>query len=149
MFDIEGALFAAAVVCAERVRILSKGQRGYLVCENLVVRGASRRHLDWPHWALKNLYSGVGLMFGKFWEGEEDTSRHGGDLPVPPVTFLSIRPAVRPRDPQFLHNTPVLADTIRDAQDDGRNVFNGLERDWATVRSWAARLPKPSKESTP
>ncbi|MFI6006972.1 hypothetical protein ACIA98_42745 [Streptomyces sp. NPDC051366] len=56
---------------------------------------------------------------------------------------------MRPRDPQFLHNTPVLAETIREAQDDGRHVFDGLERDWATVRSWAARLPKPSKESIP
>lgn len=149
LFDIEGALFAAASVCAERVRILSKGQRGHLVCENLVVRGASRRHLDWPHWALKNLYGPVGLMFGKFWEGEEDTSRLGADLPIPPVTFLSIRPAMRPRDPRFLHNTPMLADTIREAQDDGRNVFDGLDRDWQSVRSWAARLPKPQKESTP
>lgn len=52
-------------------------------------------------------------------------------------------------DPQFLHNTPVLADTIREAQDDGCHVFDGLERDWATVRSWAVRLPKPSKGSPP
>ncbi|WP_202198370.1 MULTISPECIES: hypothetical protein [Streptomyces] len=25
-----------------------------------------------------------------------------------------------------------MADTIREAQDDGRNVFDGLDRDWAT-----------------
>ncbi|WP_327364397.1 hypothetical protein [Streptomyces sp. NBC_01296] len=113
------------------------------------MRGASRCHLDWPHWALKNLYGSIGPMFGKFWEGEEDTSRYGAAVPLPPVTFLSIRPAVRPRDPQFLQSTPVLAETIREAQDDSRHVFDGLERDWATVRSWAARLPKPSKESIP
>ncbi|MFJ5548712.1 hypothetical protein [Streptomyces sp. NPDC093225] len=149
LFDVEAGLFSAAVAAAERVRLLAKGARGHLVCENLVVAGAARRHLDWPHWALKNLYGPVGLMFGKFWEGEADTSRHGAALPVPPVTFLSIRPAVRPRDPRFLRNTPDLAEAVRDAADDGRSVFDTLGRDWAAVRSWAARLPRPTKENTP
>lgn len=147
LFDVEAGLFAAAVVAAERVRLLAKGRRGHLVCENLVITGATRQHLDWPHWALKNLYGPVGLMFGKFWQGEQDTSRRGAVLPVPPVTFLSIRPAVRPRDPHFLHITPALADTIRESEDDGRGVFDAVGRDWTAVRSWAARLPRPVKET--
>ncbi|MFD8144876.1 hypothetical protein [Streptomyces sp. NPDC059708] len=143
--EIEAAVFEAAVESAERVRKSSRGPSGHLVCENLVVEGASRGELDWPHWALKNLYVGVGLMFGKFWTGETGASRSGVPLPVPSFTFLSVRPAVRRRDPYFLDDTPALAEVIRDAEDDGRDVFAGLSRDWKEIKKWSSTLPRPAR----
>ncbi|MGN5392561.1 DUF6875 domain-containing protein [Streptomyces sp. JL7001] len=147
--DVEADVFSAALAAAERVRIGAKGPRGHLVCENIVVAGADRAHLDWPHWALKHLLAPVGLMVGKFWEGETDTDRNGDDLPVPPLTFLSVRPAVRPRDPQFLDTTPTLADTIREADDDGRDLLAGLSHHWTEIRAWASTLPFPQQPARP
>ncbi|MFE2723257.1 DUF6875 domain-containing protein [Kitasatospora sp. NPDC059327] len=148
--DIEGAVFAAAVQAAEFVRALSPWPRGHLVCENVVVLGVGRPEIDWPHWALKNLYAPAGLMVGKFWKGEEDTGRKGDPLPVPPVTFLSLRPAVRPRDPHFLDGTPDLAATIATARDDGRDVLlpvigkptsaTAAATYWPVIKAWAASL---------
>ncbi|MER6445490.1 DUF6875 domain-containing protein [Streptomyces venezuelae] len=143
--DVEADIFAAAVAAAERVRIEAKGPRRHLVCENIVIAGAARAHVDWPHWALKHLYGPVGVMVGKFWAGEEDTGLDGRTLPVPPITFLSLRPAVRPRDPRFLDTTPALAETIRTADDDGRDVFTGLSPTWKEVRAWASSLPSPAR----
>ncbi|MEW1913758.1 hypothetical protein AB0442_35925 [Kitasatospora sp. NPDC085895] len=34
------------------------------MCENVVLLGAGREHLDWPHWALKHLYAPAGIMVG-------------------------------------------------------------------------------------
>ncbi len=147
--SIEADIFTAALAAAEKVRVLSKGPRGHLVCENLVIAGAARAHLDWPHWALKNLVAPIGLMVGKFWEGETDTDRNGDELPVPPLTFLSIRPAVQPRDPQFLDTTPTLADTIREAEDDGRELLADLSHDWTEIRAWASTLPFPQRPGRP
>ncbi|MFJ5551220.1 hypothetical protein [Streptomyces sp. NPDC093225] len=62
---------------------MAKGARRHLVRENLVVAGAARRLLDWPHWALKNPYGPVGLMFGK------SIGRRG-----------AVRPAAGPRHQQ-------------------------------------------------
>ncbi|MFJ3787948.1 DUF6875 domain-containing protein [Kitasatospora sp. NPDC090091] len=148
--DVEGAVFAAAVHAAEFVRVLAPRSRGHLACENAVFLGAGRQEIDWPHWVLKHLYAPAGLMVGKFWKGEEDTSWKGDPLPVPPVTFLSLRPAVRPRDPRFLDSTPVLADTIATSRDDGRDVLLPLIGEqtsataaathWATIKTWAASL---------
>ncbi|MBV6696256.1 hypothetical protein KV557_03825 [Kitasatospora aureofaciens] len=147
--DIEASVFAAGVQAAEYVRSLAPRPRGHLVCENVVIDGAGRREIDWPHWALKNLYGPVGLMIGKFWAGEVDESRQGGRLPVPPVTFLSVQPAVRPLDPRFLEDTPELAETIAVAHDDGRDVLapvigtsttaRSAALNWSVVRAWAAR----------
>ena len=124
-------------------------RRGNLVCENVVilgdVEGAGQPELlSWPHWALKNLYAHVGIMFGKFWAGEQDTDRHGRDIPPPPFSFLSVRPAVRPVDPRFLDSTPNLAQAVAAGADDGCDVFEseGIPRDWKAVRSWASsQLP--------
>ncbi|MFF1874551.1 hypothetical protein [Kitasatospora herbaricolor] len=152
LLDAEAAVFAAAVQAAEVVRVLASRPPGHLVCENVVVLGAGRRHLDWPHWALKNLYGPVGLMVGKFWEGETDTNCHGRPLPVPPLTFLSLRPAVRPRDPRFLNTTPELAAAVTNADDSGRDVLAAVTNarttataaliHWPAVRAWAAALPE-------
>lgn len=68
--DVEAEVFHAAVRAAERVRPSVTRAQGAFVCENVVVLGAGREVLQWPHWALKHLYGPVGLMIGKFAAGE-------------------------------------------------------------------------------
>ncbi|MFZ3548753.1 hypothetical protein ACODT3_24690 [Streptomyces sp. 4.24] len=74
-------------------------------------------------------------MFGKFTAGEVR-----GDIPVPPVSFLPVRVAVRPRDPRFLGGTPELAAAVAEAVDDGRDVLDGIGHDWMEIRQWAQHL---------
>ncbi|MFD9812882.1 hypothetical protein [Streptomyces sp. NPDC059080] len=66
----EAEIFHVGVQAAEWARPLTTRPHGTLVCENIVLLvgdGADHRSLmTWPHWALKNLYGPVGLMFGKF-----------------------------------------------------------------------------------
>ncbi|MEU6233690.1 hypothetical protein [Kitasatospora sp. NPDC047058] len=155
LIDVEAAVFAAGMRAAELVRPLAARRRGRLVCENVVIDGAGRREIDWPHWVLKNLYAPIGLIIGKFWSGEADVSRRGTPLPVPPLTFLSVRPAVRPIDPRFLETTPVLAETVAVARDDGRDVLVPIlgtpvtacaaEPHWPTIRAWAFGLSRKEK----
>lgn len=63
-------------------------RHGTLVCENIVLlTGDVEEHrglMAWPHWALKHLYGPVGLMFGKFWKGEEGTDRRDVAFPRRP-----------------------------------------------------------------
>ncbi|WP_274559280.1 hypothetical protein [Streptomyces spiramyceticus] len=125
---VEAELFWAGVQAAEWIRPLAQRPHGALVCENVVILGgALHSHLTaWPHWALKNLYGPVGVMFGKFHAGEEEFNRDGQSIPTTPVSFLPVRPAVRKRDPRFLRDTPDLADALAVAVDDGRDVFGGI-----------------------
>ncbi|MFI7174641.1 hypothetical protein [Streptomyces spororaveus] len=132
---VEAEVFHATVQAAEWVRPLANRRHGALVCENIVVLGAGAGALVWPHWALKNLYGPVGLMFGKFTAGEER-----GSIPVPPVSFLPVRVAVRPRDPRFLGATPDLAAAVAAAVDDGRDVLDGTGHDWTEIKRWAQHL---------
>ncbi|MFF2044158.1 DUF6875 domain-containing protein [Kitasatospora sp. NPDC058170] len=152
--EIEAAVFAAAVHAAEVVRSLAVRPRGHLTCENIAVLDAGRSAVDWPHWALKHLYAPAGLMVGKFWAGEVDTGRDGRPLPVPPITFLSLRPAVRSRDPGFLDNTPGLAHIVATVHDRGQDVLapvTGLPTSmatalssWPTVKAWATEQKDPT-----
>ncbi|MCD9145912.1 hypothetical protein [Streptomyces albireticuli] len=147
---IEAGLFAAGLMAAERVRARAR-TLGPLVCENVAVRWDAptedqRLALMWPHWALKLLYAPVGVMVGKFWAGETDTDRRGRPVPVPPITFLSLRPAVRARDPKLLTSHPDVGDIIAEATDDDRDVLDDVldggervdEHAWTRVRAWAA-----------
>ncbi|MEU6759118.1 DUF6875 domain-containing protein [Streptomyces sp. NPDC046685] len=152
--EVEAELFHAGVQAAERLRPLVGRPQGFLRCENVVVLGevARARHRDlvaWPHWVLKHLYGPVGIMFGKFFAGQEETTRSGGRIPVSPVSFLPVRAAVRRRDPRFLGATPRLAAALAASEDDGRDVFEYLPYDWTEIRAWAKRfrLPKPSSIS--
>ncbi|MGW1886557.1 hypothetical protein [Streptomyces sp. NPDC001970] len=138
--DVEAELFHAGVQAAEWVRPLATRRHGALVCENIVILGARGEVMTWPHWALKNLYGPVGLMFGKFRAGEQRAGRGGRSVPRPPVSFLPVRVAVRSRDPRFLTATPDLADAVAVAVDDGRDVFKDLPEDWKAVRTWAKGL---------
>ncbi|MCB5907651.1 hypothetical protein [Streptomyces pinistramenti] len=141
----EAEVFHAGVQAAEWVRPLTTRSHGALVCENIVLLGGDGvgpgELMAWPHWALKNLYGPVGLMFGKFWAGEQGSNRYGRSIPAPPFSFLPVRVAVRPRDPRrFLSRTPELAVAVARAVDDGREVFRDLSQDWKVVRPWAKQL---------
>ncbi|MFK0292009.1 hypothetical protein ACIQU6_16255 [Streptomyces sp. NPDC090442] len=139
--DVEAEVFHAAVQAAEWVRPLVARAHGAFVCENVAVLGAGREVLQWPHWALKHLYGPVGLMIGKFAAGEERADRSGRSIPPPPVSFLPVRAAIRPRDGRFLQRTPKLAAAMTSARDDGRDVFSQLGHDWKDIRLWAQHLP--------
>jgi hypothetical protein len=137
---VEAEVFHVAVQAAEWVRPLANRPHGGFVCENIVVLGGGRHVLAWPHWALKHLYGPVGLMFGKFTAGEQAIDRCGRSVPPPPVSFLPVRVAVRPRDPRFLERTPDLAAAVAVAGDDGRDVLKDLGHDWKDIKQWAQHL---------
>ncbi|WP_411078662.1 hypothetical protein [Streptomyces sp. cmx-18-6] len=149
---VEAELFYAGARAAERLRPLIHRPHGSLRCENVVILGEipGVRHRDlmaWPHWTLKNLYGPLGIMFGKFYAGEEEDTRAGEPIPVAPVSFLPVRAAIRRRDPQFLRATPDLAAALSVADDDGRDVFDQLPDEWQEIRTWAKRLHLPLKPS--
>ncbi|WP_236256918.1 hypothetical protein [Streptomyces hygroscopicus] len=139
--DVEAEVFHAAGQAAEWVRPLATRAHATFVCENVAILGAGREVLQWPRWALKHLYGPVGLMIGKFAAGEERTDGSGRRIPSPPVSFLPVRAAVRPRDGRFLQRTPNLAAAVASARDDGRDVFSHIGHDWKDIRLWAQRLP--------
>ncbi|MGV9342388.1 hypothetical protein [Streptomyces sp. NPDC003688] len=139
--DVEAAVFCAGVQAAEWVRPFTSRPRGVLACENIVLVGADSAVMQWPHWALKHLYGPVGLMVGKFTAGEQHTDRRGWRIPAPPVSFMPVRAAVRPRDPRLLAATPELASAVEEAVDDGRDVFEHTSCEWREVKQWAQRLP--------
>lgn len=151
---VEAELFHACVSAAERLRLLMRGPYGLLRCENVVLLGetpgVSHRELfAWPHWALKNLYSTVGIMFGKFCAGVEERTRSGSRTPAAPVSFVPVRAAIRRLDPFFLRADPDLAAALAMADDDGRDVFASLSRDWTEIRTWARHLLPPTRPLPP
>ncbi|WP_329182303.1 hypothetical protein OG754_40690 (plasmid) [Streptomyces decoyicus] len=149
---VEEELFHAGAQAAERLRPLLNRPHGILRCENIVLVGEvpGARHRDllaWPHWVLKNLYGPVGVMFGKFYAGEEETTAAGHRIPAAPASFLPVRAAVRRRDPRFLRATPDLAAALAAAADDGREVFEHIPTEWKEIRTWARHLLPPAKPS--
>ncbi|MEN8656189.1 DUF6875 domain-containing protein [Streptomyces sp. 21So2-11] len=150
---VQAELFHAGVQAAEWLRPLMNRPHGLLRCENIVLTGdvphASHRELmAWPHWALKNLYGPCGVMFGKFYAGEEEVTEAGMRIPGAPASFLPVRAAVRRRDPRFLHATPDLASALAAADDDGRDVFEHSPTQWKEIRTWARQFLPPVKPST-
>ncbi|WP_405980217.1 hypothetical protein [Streptomyces sp. NBC_00158] len=149
---VEAQLFHAGGRAAERLRSLVRGPYGGLRCDNVVILGQvpgvrHRELMAWPHWALKNLYGPVGIMFGKFYAGEEETAGDGGRIPAAPFSFIPVRAAVRRRDPHFLAATPDLAAALAVADDDGRDVFEDIPHDWKEIRTWTERFLPPAKPS--
>ncbi|MGW2103639.1 DUF6875 domain-containing protein [Streptomyces olivaceoviridis] len=149
---VEAELFHAGVQAAEWLRPLLNRPHGILRCENIVLLGEvpGVRHRDlmaWPHWVLKNLYGPVGMMFGKFYAGEEEATAAGHRIPAAPASFLPVRAAVPRRDPRFLHATPDLAAALAAADDDGRDVFEHIPTEWKEIRTWARSLLPPAKPS--
>jgi hypothetical protein len=149
-YAVEAELFYAGMQAAEWIRPLMLRQHGGLACENIVIIGDApdTDHSDlmaWPHWALKHLYGPVGVMFGKFAKGTPEPDKFGRSIPPAPFSFLPVRASVRPRDPQFLKDTPDLARALAVANDDGRDVFEQIPCDWKAVRAWATSLPVPQR----
>lgn len=107
-------------------------QQRPLVCENIFFRFPGEDSVDgselfgWPHWLLKTRYTQVGVLFGKFWKGEESISRKESPVPPSPYHMLSIRGAVKLRDPQFFKKAPELLDTLVSAEDGGQFVFDDI-----------------------
>lgn len=79
--------------------------------------------MDWPHWALKLLYTKTGVLFGKFWKGEKGISKHGNPIPPPPYHLLSIRSGIKSRDAQFFKKAEFLLEDFVSAADDGLPVL--------------------------
>ncbi|MFF0437482.1 DUF6875 domain-containing protein [Streptomyces sp. NPDC004327] len=149
---VEAELFHAGAQAAEWLRPVLNRPHGGLRCENIVLLGEApgARHRDllaWPHWVLKNIYGPVGIMFGKFHAGEEETTRTGDRIPPAPVSFLPVRAAVRRRDPRFLTATPHLAAALAVAEDDGRDLLEHVPDQWKEIKTWAKRFLPPAKPS--
>ena len=99
-----------------------------LACENVVITSPFAEDqggtlLGWPHWLLKALYTRMGVVFGKFWKGEQSSSHDGRTIPPPPFTFLSIRSAVKKVDARFFSRAPQLLDEYAQADDTGESVL--------------------------
>ncbi len=110
-------------------RTLNRNFKGLYFCVNLcfetpplLLTSDASKVLDWPHWILKCLYSKVGIMFGKFWINETLTGKNGFEVPSPPINFLSIRSAIKPRDPYFLSNTNFILEEMLSSNDTGENL---------------------------
>lgn len=128
--DLQREIFAAAVEHMELLRDQRRSRLSadaVLLCDNLAVRWigvqdatAHRRALAWPHWMLKTMYTPLGYMVGKFAQGAD---RRGTRVPPVPLSFLSLRVAVQRKDPQFLHETPHIAEQLAAAHDHGQHPF--------------------------
>lgn len=130
--NLQAQAFYLGVIHTELFRKNRRKQRtvkGWtLSCENVIFHdsafvGKGRELLDWPHWLLKALYTKVGVMFGKFWEREESTSRDGRSIPPPPCDFLSIRSSVKPLDGRFFSLAPQLTDEYISSVDTGADIL--------------------------
>jgi hypothetical protein len=166
--DLQREIFAAAIehmeLLRDQRRSLSSAE-AFLLCDNLAVQWigvhdatAHRRVLAWPHWMLKTIYTPLGYMIGKFALHAHGADRHGMKVPPVPLSFLSLRVAVQRKDPQFLHETPHLAEQLAAAHDHGqhplahipdladitlnRHTLRAPER-YLRVNAWArARIPR-------
>lgn len=135
--DPTAGLFNVAVVHTERLRgersrMVERGElsKSALICDNIVVTDSelldwrtAKNLVDWPHYILKSWYTSCGLMFGKFWTQEIDESLDGRPIPPPPMTFLSIRSAIKPRDPFLLGDQVEFANQITISADNGEDVL--------------------------
>ncbi len=72
------------------------------------------------------MYTPLGYMVGKFALHAQGADRRGTWVPPVPLSFLSLRIAVQGKDPQFLHETPHLADQLAAAHDHGQHPFDHI-----------------------
>lgn len=118
-----------------RVRFDVSAQHRPLACENVFFRFEGEDAVDgaalfgWPHWLLKIRYTQVGVMFGKFWKGEEAVSRDSVPIPPPPYHMLSLRSTVKRCDPAFFARAPELLESLIAAEDSGQRVFDDVGMD--------------------
>ncbi|NEI24085.1 hypothetical protein GUK30_32585 [Rhizobium leguminosarum] len=67
--------------------------------------------LSIAHEALRSIFITHGVMFGKFWRDPLAAGR-GGNLPIPPASFLSVRTAIYPSDTRFIDHLPDFQNLI-------------------------------------
>lgn len=90
---------------------------GRLLCYNVLLAGLPENtdhasFLGALHWPLKRDYTKAGLMFGKFWPGEDSHSpKHRQVMPNAPFPLISIRSAQRRGDGRFFSRS---ADLLQD-----------------------------------
>ena len=129
---LEASIFYLGLLHTEILRdarFSNPARMAVLSCENLIFRFATEDEVDgkalfaWPHWLLKIHYTEAGVLFGKFWLGEEEASQAGIPIPPPPYHVLSIRSAIIKRDPQFFQKAPELLGDLLESDDDGRDVM--------------------------
>ncbi|RKL64950.1 hypothetical protein CR203_23365 [Salipaludibacillus neizhouensis] len=135
--ELQSQMFYYGVIHTEKLRkmrrsIPNKGD-SLLVCENVIFKLPEelqcidgKELFSWPHWTLKTLYTDVGVMFGKFWVGEKDTSRDNIPITEPPSNFFSIRSAIKTSDPYFFKKAPQLLPTLINSFDDVRDIHTHL-----------------------
>lgn len=134
--QISQSLFYFGIIHSEILRRARREEKNLrnsmLYSENIVVELDQDTNYDgnevfgWAHWLLKLLYTEVGIMFGKFWVGEEDISRLGIPITIPNRNFLTIRSSLKKRDENFFRDSShddALKDMMMTAEDDLRNVF--------------------------
>lgn len=134
--DIQENIFYYGVLHTELLRQERKNQidkrKKLLICENVLFDipkdfdHHAEQLLSWAHWMLKQLYSQVGIMIGKFWTYEQIPSRKGEDIPPPPDHFLSIRSAIKSSDPYFFESDDLLLEELLHSEDKDQNVHAAL-----------------------
>lgn len=83
-----------------------------LLCRNVIVEFDDKYFenvysevlLSLAHGHLKQLLSSHGIVFGKFWKGEQASDRHGNTVAPTPYNFISIRSAQREYDLRFFQS---------------------------------------------
>lgn len=134
--EFEENVFYIGIIEIEKFRkrrMELKGATKLLLCENVIFDLGKQNYtidgqklFNWSHYLLKVLYTQVGIMIGKFWIEERDTSIQGQPIPEPPYHFLSIRSAVKPKDPEFFTKAKFLLPTLLESEDSGQNVHEHL-----------------------
>lgn len=72
---------------------------------------------------LKYLYSKEQIMFGKFWKGEKTKSRITNKIiPESNINFISIRTAIKERDPKLLFESIEIKKIIESSYMSTRDV---------------------------
>ncbi|WP_052807272.1 hypothetical protein [Risungbinella massiliensis] len=131
--NIKKEIFYYGVEHAERLRQFRHQEPDILkklvACENIVfylpnafkkVDGSDL--LMWSHFMIKLLYTSVGIMVGKFWINEKQNARNGEMIPEPPCHFLSIRSAIKTKDPYFFKRADYLLPDLMESKDNMENV---------------------------
>lgn len=133
LYKLQEQMFCYCLAHTELLRYLRHSSaQSLLLCENLLfeidtdIKIDGKALFSWPHWCLKTLYTKAGILFGKFWEGEQDTAKNGEMLPVPPQHFMSIRSALKAQDMRFFTKAHNLKPNFEAAEDQGQNCFQIL-----------------------
>ena len=115
-------------LCATEEFRLQRSQLPYedrsLLCINMnILNGENAQKqevkpvIDWVHWILKCQFTKKGVMFGKFWVGEQKLAKNGKPCPIPDRDFISIRSTILPADGRFFSVTPKLMGQVIEHDD--------------------------------